>query len=97
MARAQFFENHLQPIEIDRTSLLRVRAELRAATRRGVELIESACPPPDPMNSVAFGNIFNGHLGNHLRKAQSEKRLELTDLLQESAYRSCVSRGRAPT
>lgn len=64
--RPQYFENKLQPVTIDRPTLLKVLDELRAAVRRGVELIEATCPPPEPADEKAFGTIFNGSLGSHV-------------------------------
>ena len=61
--RPQYFENKLQPVSIDKTTLLNVLAELRAAVSRGVDLIETGCPPPDPADKNAFGTIFNGRPG----------------------------------
>jgi hypothetical protein len=62
----QFFPNHLQPITIDEPTLRRVLGELRAAVRRGIELIQSMHKAPDVTESEAFGTIFSGSLGGHI-------------------------------
>ena len=63
MERPQFYENHLQPIEVTEEGLLEVLAKLRAAIKKGVELIETQHPPPDPSEKDAFKTIYNGNLG----------------------------------
>lgn len=62
----QFFPNDLQPIPIDEATLRRVLGELRAAVRRGIELIQSEYKAPDVTENAAFGTIFSGSLGQHV-------------------------------
>ena len=59
----QYFKNSLVPVKTDRQSLQNALDELQAAVKRGVTLIESNCPPPDPNHNHAFGSIYNGELG----------------------------------
>ena len=59
----QYFKNTLVPVKTDRPSLQNALDELQAAVKRGVTLIESNCPPPDPNHNHAFGSIYNGELG----------------------------------
>jgi hypothetical protein len=59
----QFFPNDLQPITIDEPTLRRVLGELRAAVRRGTELIQSTHKAPDVTEKEAYGTIFSGPLG----------------------------------
>jgi hypothetical protein len=61
----QFFPNDLQPITIDEPTLRRILGELRAAVRRGIELIQSTSNAPDVTETEAFGTIFSGSLGWH--------------------------------
>lgn len=66
-APPQFFPNNLQPITIDEPTLRRVRGELRAAVRRGIGLIQSTHKAPNITENEAFGTIFSGSLGEHIR------------------------------
>jgi hypothetical protein len=61
--RPQFYPNTLQPLSIDKSTLQDTLNDLRAAIRRGVDLINSSYPPPDPSDPTRFGTIFNGNLG----------------------------------
>ena len=59
----QFFSHKLQPITIDEPTLRRILDELRAAVRRGIELIQSKYKEPDVTENEGFGTIFSGSLG----------------------------------
>jgi hypothetical protein len=52
----QFYENILEPIEINQPNLLNTLTELRSATRRGAELLEKAGPAEvDGKNGLFMG------------------------------------------
>lgn len=59
----QYFKNSLAPVQTDKQSLQIVLEELCVAIRRGITLIETKCPPPDPDDNHAFGSLYNGELG----------------------------------
>lgn len=59
----QYFANSLVPVQPDRASLQNALEELQAAVQRGVTLIESNSPPPDPSHNHVFGSVYNGELG----------------------------------
>ena len=58
-----YFKNTLEPVDINKASLDNALAELRAAVKRGVDLIETDWPPPNETDQDAYGDIFNGSLG----------------------------------
>ncbi len=62
--RPQFFENKLQPVNINKEALLNALDELRAAVRVGVDLIKTENPPPDRTDQEGYGTLFEGNLGN---------------------------------
>lgn len=59
----QYFANHLQYVTIDTPTLKSVLGELRAAVRRGIQLIQANFKGPDVAESEAFGTIAYGGLG----------------------------------
>lgn len=59
----QYFKNTLEPVDLDKEALLDILAQLQASIRRGIEQIQSECPPPDPHDQRGFGSIYNGSLG----------------------------------
>ncbi|KAK9482880.1 hypothetical protein V1527DRAFT_454615 [Lipomyces starkeyi] len=58
--RPQYYRNTLQPISIDKATLLKTLKDLRLAVRHGTELIQTGSSPPDHLDS---GGIFNGTPG----------------------------------
>jgi hypothetical protein len=59
----QFHKNNLQPVEIERLELRDVLLILQAAVRRGVDLLKSERPVPDPASDATYGSISHGDLG----------------------------------
>jgi hypothetical protein len=60
----QYFTNDLQPIKIDEASLELVLADLRAAVRRGIDLVQANYQTPAVTeNEEVFGTIAYGALG----------------------------------
>jgi hypothetical protein len=59
----QYFTNDLQPVKIDAATLKSVLAELCAAIRRGVDLIQTSHKPPAVAEDETIGTIAYGGLG----------------------------------
>lgn len=61
--RPQYYKNHLQPIEVNRNTLLETLKQLRVAVVRGVDLIQAGSPPTGDWDN---GGMFNGVPGTHI-------------------------------
>jgi hypothetical protein len=57
----QFYENTLQPVEINRANLKQILRDLQLAVKQGTEVVRTGCPSPvDPSN---YGSIYSGTPG----------------------------------
>jgi hypothetical protein len=56
----QYYRNELDPLRIDKGTLLNILKELQSAVIHGTQLIQSNCHVPDIPN---YGSIFSGTPG----------------------------------
>ncbi|KAK9384245.1 hypothetical protein V1515DRAFT_542261, partial [Lipomyces mesembrius] len=59
--RPQYYRNTLEPIRIDKATLLKTLEDLRLAVRHGSDVIQTGRPQPDHWDG---GGLFNGTLGS---------------------------------
>jgi hypothetical protein len=59
----QYHENKLEPVHSDEVALQDVLNRLQSLIRKGVELLKSERPVPDPASDASYGSISSGDLG----------------------------------
>lgn len=60
----QYYENTLQPIQINQTTLQQTLKELQQAVIQGTKVVQAGSPAPK--NSAEYGSIYTGSTGERI-------------------------------